>query len=117
MEYDAVRKKRSVIETEIDWVTGWTRDNTEKGLAVCTQECHRGKMALRIDRQFDKALALVRQSGTEVSSDPATLDVVARNDLVDTVGRPRRSGGAIKHATRSGGCKCDISESFHNRQF
>src|SRR5437899_12091913 len=74
-------------------------------------------MALRIDRQFDKALAFVRQSGTDVASDPATLDVVARNNLVQTVGRPSRSGGAIKHATRNGSCKCDISESFHNRQF
>src|SRR5438552_16661652 len=79
---DVVRQHFSITEQERDSTAGSVGGDAKNRVHVLTQERHLGEVPLRIDDQFDEALASVGQSVSEASADPATLGVSSGNDLV-----------------------------------
>ena len=45
---------------------------------------NRGEIALRIKRQFNKALVCIGQSVLSIARQATALDITARNDLIET---------------------------------
>src|SRR5206468_1631948 len=78
----------SKIETELDWITGWTWDDTEDSLAVFSEEGHRGKLSAGIHCQSHIGLRFAGQGLAKIPADPATLDVAAGGNLIQTARRP-----------------------------